>query len=644
MIISLDTEGTGLDIWHGCRPYLVTCCDGERVYWWWGEVNCFTREVIWEQEVLDDLQQFINKATKIIMHNSKYDMRALEFIGIIIPFSKVEDTLIAAHCICSAGANKKQNEHGLKDLAIKYLDYWDDDEEELAVATKEAQKVARENGWRVAKSYYKHHPASKASYHQDYWLVPELCLKYGLKDAERTWLLWSKEFKRSMVVDGLWEVYENRRKLIEVAYEMENAGMYFYMEKALEFTKKAEDKLEQIRQELKKVSGIRYKLDLNKKEHLIDLLHTRLKIKSMFKTQKTYEPQITKQALEYYLNNDYDNPEVAQAISLVKKWKQINKDKTDVEGYIKWCDEHSRIHAVCWITGTRETRQSFTDPATQVIKKSLRKFFGPPPGSIHVNFDLVNIELRIWAYDTGNPELIKQFEQGKSVHIMLAKIIAPLLAKECPREDFRAAYAKLVAGDVKGFKEDAEGNDTECYTKLKSGDFSAIYGATELTINQTYSDTKSKNPPNAWALIGKELPGVGDYAKRQEQKVYENIAKYGVCAIHTIGGYRLDVPPDELQKACNYRIQGTAGYITTLAMIEIYNNKFYKQSKSKMIQQVHDSINIEIPIQPGLQKLIHCFQDCIEDAGRKLIPSCGASYKITYHESDLGNPLLEGLK
>lgn len=645
MIVSMDTETTGLDPYHGCRPYLVTACDGETNYWWAGEVNCFNREVYWDKKDLRDLQDFINSARKIIMHNAKFDIRMLEYQGIDVSgiFGKLEETLIAAHCLNSAGADKKQNEHGLKDLSVKYLDQWDDDEEELKNAVREAVKDAKANNWCVRKHYYKHYPAQRARIEQEYWLCMDLCLKYGLLDAERTWYLWNT-FKRGLVLDGLWEPYENRRDLVEVAYRMEEHGMYFYTEKAQEFVLSSTQKLEQIRQELKQVSGIRYKLDLNRKEHLVDLLHNRLKIEPAFFTGKTKEPQVTKNALAYYLESEYSDPKVAKAIELVKEWKQENKDRTDVDGFIKWTDEHSRIHSVCWITGTRETRQSFTDPATQTIKKKLRKYWGPPPGSICVNFDLVNIELRIWAYDTGNPKLIEAFEHGKSVHIIIAKIIAALMAEQCPNQEFRQLYIRLADGDIKGYKEDSDGQDTSAYTSLKNGNFGRIYGASDLTTNQAYSGTKSKNPPNCCTLIDKELPGVGDYARRQQQAVLNNIAKYQVCAIHTFGGYRLDVPYDELQKACNYRIQGSAGYITTLAMLEIFRDRMYRESNSHMIQQVHDSINIEIPIQPGMQKLINRFQDCIENAGMRLIPTCNASYKIQYNEADLGNPLIEGLK
>lgn len=646
MILAFDVESTGLDAFHGCRPFMITATDGDTRtnYWEVGEVNCYTREVFWEQDKLDNIQFLIDKCSKAVFHNAKFDMRMMDRVGLdVFPiWNKIEDTLLAAHCICSAGANKKQNEHGLKDLAIKYLDYWDDDEEVLKQAVLVARKEAAENGWAIAKGYHPHFPAQKGVYAQDYWLCMEECLAYGCGDTERTWLLW-RIFRKYLIAHNLWEVYCNRRKLLRIAYDMEEYGMYMYVDKARQYIAKQTEEMEKIRWKLKEISGIRWKLDLNKKDHLIELLHTRLKIVPAKKTAKTGVPAMTKGALDIYLNETYSDPKVNDAIKLLKKWKQINKDVIDLDSYIRWTTSDSRIHPICWITGTRETRQSFTDPASQVIKKALRKFFGPPPGYIWVNYDLVNIELRIWAYLTKNPVLIKAFEEGKSVHMIIAKIIAKLITQESPNHEFRACYQNLIEGNINLFKSTAEGEDTQAYTECKSGTFSRIYGGSDKTTNQTYSGTKSDSPPDCCALIDAELPGVGDFTKQQINEAFNTFREENCFAIRTLGGYRLDVPPDEPQKAPNYKVQGSAGYITTLCMIEVDEDKYYKECGARMFQQVHDSINFEIKIQPNLLKYIHAIQDAIERAGCRVIPTCLSTYKITVHPDDKDNPLLEGL-
>ena len=63
MIISLDTETTGLDIRHGAKPFIVTTCDevGEHRDWeWW--VDPLTREPIIPKKELRQVQELIDGA------------------------------------------------------------------------------------------------------------------------------------------------------------------------------------------------------------------------------------------------------------------------------------------------------------------------------------------------------------------------------------------------------------------------------------------------------------------------------------------------------------------------------------------------------------------------------------------------------
>ena len=58
---SLDTEATGLDLRHGAKPYFVTTCDeeGQIRYWEADHVDPLTREPIWDEQELEDLQFFL---------------------------------------------------------------------------------------------------------------------------------------------------------------------------------------------------------------------------------------------------------------------------------------------------------------------------------------------------------------------------------------------------------------------------------------------------------------------------------------------------------------------------------------------------------------------------------------------------------
>jgi hypothetical protein len=82
-IIGLDTETTGLDLRHGAKPFFVTICDHEEVlsYWEW-DVNPITREPIIPDGDIDEIRGEIDYADLIVIQNSKFDVAALDTIGI----------------------------------------------------------------------------------------------------------------------------------------------------------------------------------------------------------------------------------------------------------------------------------------------------------------------------------------------------------------------------------------------------------------------------------------------------------------------------------------------------------------------------------------------------------------------------------
>ena len=76
MLISLDTECTGLDFVHGAKPFLVTTCDdtGEIRFWEW-PVDPMTRQPEVPQDDLVAIAELLDAADLIYMQNSKFDTR-----------------------------------------------------------------------------------------------------------------------------------------------------------------------------------------------------------------------------------------------------------------------------------------------------------------------------------------------------------------------------------------------------------------------------------------------------------------------------------------------------------------------------------------------------------------------------------------
>lgn len=205
-LLAIDTETTGIDLYHGCRPFFVSTCDadGNLAYWEW-DVNPLTRNVGHCTRSIDkhrdsyEISPFdvatggvfvlfppkndraeladLIKANRFVLHNTKFDTHALETSGFPrINLETCHDTLIASHVLCS------NESHDLKDLGLKYLDIRDDDQQELREATNEARRIARQLGWAVAEGPHLHFPATKQAPGDGWWIMdtwlPRMVAKY----------------------------------------------------------------------------------------------------------------------------------------------------------------------------------------------------------------------------------------------------------------------------------------------------------------------------------------------------------------------------------------------------------------------------------------------------------------------------------
>lgn len=324
MILAIDTETTGTDFFHGCRPFMITMCDGKFNYLFIGQVNPYNREVTWNPQDISQAISLITSATKIVMHNAAFDIRALSTIGInpSLIFPKLEDTLIASHLLCSS------DEHGLKELAIKYLQYWDDDEQYLQ---QQIVSLRLNSSYDIAKEGHPHFPAVRNAiwWKQDMWLDMKSCAKYAMKDAERTWLLW-KAFYIGILEDKAWDMYALRRKLIKVVYDMQSYGIHIYINKINNLIAHLEFQEKQIIGIMKQTSGYLGILDPNKPDCLSDMLHTYLKIPVTFTTD-TGRPSMAEDAIKWYTEH-HDHP----TLKYLKLWKEISTELRFLRSYKEW--------------------------------------------------------------------------------------------------------------------------------------------------------------------------------------------------------------------------------------------------------------------------------------------------------------------
>ena len=626
MILAIDTETTGTDTFHGCKPFLVTACNGSQNFWWQGQVNPYNREVIWDDEDIEDMYLFFQSAEVLIFHNAQFDIRMLESIGVPITnlWPKIQDTLVAAHCVNSAHetyADKAMGKKspvgrslGLKPLTLEYYGYPADDEEELEHAVK-AARLAAPHEYQIAKQGHPHFPAldKQKWFKMDYWLAPEECLYYGLGDVERTYLLWIA-FKPAMVSDNVWSVYKKRMSLLRNCYYMTVEGEDFDVESATAYIETLKKDMEGLRQEMKAMFNIKWAFKPSKPSHIASIIGSNLNFKphQLIRTKDDKVSTNKNSVAKYQALNPHPFFEA------LKTWKTAEARLRYISTYVNWVASDGCIHSNYNPTGTRETRQSSSAPNGQNRTGALDRFFFPQKGWVWWDADFDNIEMRIWAYAVGNQELVELFNQDKSYHMFVFDTLFPEESKR---------YSQ-IKNKAKGEMTELELSLAKRYRNIKEFNFGIIYGATEGKADETV------NKVGAYKRLIERLPEIATFNDSLIAQVYRNADKHMFPYVETLGGYHLPVPITEPYKAANYYVQGSAGDITRDAMEMIASNEDYIDSGSRMYNQTHDSIRVKIPICNETGYLIDLYTKLMKQAGEQYIPSCSVTYNIISPPND----------
>lgn len=249
MLISLDTETTGVDFAHGAKPFLITTYDDTnqiRHCEW--DVDPLTRQPHIVEEDVQFFQRLIDSAELVYFHNSKFDIRALRTIGIDVPWHKVRDSYVASHLL---GSNEDKN---LTDCVGRFLERWDMEKYEIKVkeVTKAVRAIVKKHypEWKIAREGDEDMPSVKGSskrdedkpWKADMWLTRALyradpskiphaqheewldaCPRYANADSEYTLSL-GLVMEQHIRDRGHWKHYMHRLELVRADFDMEEYG------------------------------------------------------------------------------------------------------------------------------------------------------------------------------------------------------------------------------------------------------------------------------------------------------------------------------------------------------------------------------------------------------------------------------------
>lgn len=588
-LIAIDTETTGLDLWHGCRPFMVTSCDdaGTIRVWEW-PVDPFTREVTPDENDVEEISKLLEDYDEIGFFNAKYDLRGLAFSGVRLPnWSKIHDASISAHIVSSSGARD------LKTLSLQYLDILDDDEKSLQKACVSGRATAKKLGWRIAAPYDPHWPATKRAgksnsfWKADLWIPAALarlkegkqewlkvCQTYGVRDAERTLGL-VLYFQKIVEEMGGQDHYRIRMESLQATFEMENNGITFQRD---EHFGRVEQKHITLGKEAERIcfKMVDRKIDnLASSQQLQNAFYSILKMPVVRQTPSG-QPSTDKDTIKLLEEQIRPQSKAGWFLEYLKEYRKRQNTSNVMNVFrrgafqVQAGDSWFRLHPSFHVTGTDTTRLSSSNPNGQNISEAkgfdshegynLRELFGPLPGFYWLSHDFSNIEMRIFAYQAGEEEWIQAFEEDRAVHLIVCELLYPAEYAECQRKGlaFKDTYKDL-------------------YQWVKNGNFSLIYGAGQYKADMTY------HVKGAYNKIRRRFKQIDRFMVEKHNEARDQ----GFVTL--LGGYRLEVPADGPHKAVNYFVQGSAGWAMAIAMNRVADY-FRRSGRGKLIMTIHDEL------------------------------------------------------
>lgn len=643
-MISLDTETTGVDLYRGALPYIVTTSTGEgNLHWEW-EVDPLTR---FPQIIPDDVKQirdYVLNQDRIIFQNAKFDVTALDRAAIILPeewdWSKIDDCLIAGHVLAS---NRP------KDLTSMVLDYLGEDiqkyEDKMQEAVLAAKKMATSSyNWRLAKKGLEEMPSAKEKvWKYDAWVPRALALKKGFptthpwwavtheyanSDSTYTYALW-QVLEHLLKEKDLWEIYRFRLTGVPIAHKMELRGVTANGELV-------ESKLVELREEIetngqicKNIAKDTYHYDLTlpngagNNKSLTSFIFDTMGLEVLEYTDAG-NPCLDKEVLGKYQDLLPTGSLELTFIESLIKTRQNKTATTYLEGYKRywipldyWNDKGERLwyllHPSLNLTGTSTLRWSSSNPNEQNISKKegtgIRRCFGPRPGREWFSCDAKNIELRVPGYESKQEELIFLFEQPDAApfygsnHLLVFSILYPQLWEDAIKE---VGLAKAGPYCKKKYA-------STYYQWVKNGNFAVQYGAIDKADGTGTAD-RSYHLPGAQSIIKQRFQKLEELNQRciRFANTYGYVETIPDKEINPRRGYPLLCTRSERGKIkptipLNYHVQGTAMWWMAKAMykcqrlLDEWNREVERKGKSLddygyfMTMQVHDEIVFDFP-------------------------------------------------
>ena len=426
-------------------------------------------------------------------------------------------------------------------------------------------------------------------------IKPEEICDYACEDADITLqlkTLFEPEIQKPHLSDLF---YNMEMPLVKVLKDMEFEGISIDVPALIDYSKELDLTLIRLDEEIKTAAGEDFNIDSPKQ--LGEVLFEKLKISSKAKKTKTGQYATSEDILQ---KHEHDHP----IIPMILEYRQLRKLKsTYVDPLPTMCDPmDGRIHTNFMQTVTATGRLSSNNPNLQNIPirsakgREIRRAFVARSSDFQLMaVDYSQIELRIIAALSEDPNMIEAFQQGHDIHAATAAKVFHTPLEEVTRDQRSAA---------------------------KAVNFGIIYGqsAFGLAQNLSISRTEAKGIIDAYfeqySTIKKYMDNV--IAQARELGYVETIMKRRRY-LPDINSANAVVRGYAERNAVNAPIQGSAADIIKMAMIAVDQAMKTEKVQSKMILQVHDELVFDVHVSEE-QRMQILVKEAMENAIKLVVP------------------------
>ena len=541
-VFGFDLETTSLNPREAEIVGLAICCRPEKAFYIPIGHRDSSVPQLAKVRVLEALRPFLESAKfKKVGQNLKYDWSILIQQG-MRPAGLGFDTMVAAYVLDPGGR------YNLQLLASKYLDYEVLSYEDVCGKGKEQLTFDQVN--------------------------VETATRYSAEDA---WLAirLRDRLKPELEAEKLEKVFTDLDlPLIPVLTRMEMRGVAIDVPWFNQLSEAFKHELQQIETRIQAFTS--KPINLNSPKQLGQLLFEELKLPTQSKTKTGFSTDAT--VLEA-LAPLHEVPRLLLEYREISKLKGTYVDPLPLLRDAKTNRIHAHFHQTVAATG----RLSSSDPNLQNIPirsergMKIRRGFIPSEGNLLVSADYSQIELRLLAHMSRDPELTRAFQNQEDVHEQTAREIFKdslgegLFAK--PIDDQQRAVAKAI-------------------------NFGLMYGKTAFGLSQELGISR-KDAKDMIDRYFVKYRSVKVFLEAQIASAKEN------GYVQTLFGRKRYLPDISAKNpairnnaermAMNTPIQGTAADLMKIAMLGIDRRLMQENLQSQLLIQVHDEVVLDCP-------------------------------------------------